>query len=229
MSALPPSRFFPPAQSANPWGLVLIGGELSPDWLLDAYRHGIFPWPLIDNCAEVQWWSPDPRGIFELDGFHTSRRLADTLRSGKFTVSSDHDFAGVIRGCATAADRRGHTWLTDEMIAAYEQLHRSGLAHSVEAWLDGELAGGVYGVAIGGVFAGESMFYFQRDASKVALAHLMQHLNERGYMLFDAQQRTEHTASLGAIEIPRTDYLRRLAAAIDLPVTFGKLDASRPI
>ncbi len=105
MSALPPSRFFPPAQRANRWGLVLIGGELSPDWLLDAYRHGIFPWPLLDDCPEVQWWSPDPRAIFELDGFHISRRLAATLRSGKFNVTSDRDFAGVIQGCATAADR----------------------------------------------------------------------------------------------------------------------------
>ncbi len=196
MSALSPSRFFPPAQRANRRGLVQIGGELSADWLLDAYRHGIFPWPLLDDCPEVQWWSPDPRAIFELDGFHISRRLAATLRSGRFSVTSDRDFAGVIQGCATAVDRMGRTWLTPEMIAAYGRMHELGHAHSVEVWQAGELAGGVYGVAIGGLFAGESMFRYRRDASKVALTHLMRHLNERGYTLFDIQQLTEHTASL---------------------------------
>ncbi len=226
MSALPPSRFFPPAQRANRWGLVLIGGKLSLDWLLDAYRHGIFPWPLLDDCPEVQWWSPDPCAIFELNGLHISRRLAATLRSGKFSVTSDRDFAGVIQGCATAAGREGGTWLTPEMIAAYRQLHELGHARSVEVWQAGELAGGVYGVAIGGLFAGESMFYRRRDASKVALMHLVRHLNERGYTLFDIQQLTEHTASLGAIEIPRNDYLLRLASAIDLPVTFGKIGSA---
>lgn len=226
MSALPPSRFFPPADRANRRGLVLIGGELSPEWLLDAYRHGIFPWPLIDDCPEAQWWSPDPRAIFELDGFHTSRRLAATLRSGKFHVTSDCDFAGVIHGCATAGDRVEKTWLSPEMISAYQRLHELGHAHSVEVWQADQLAGGVYGVAIGGLFAGESMFYRLRDASKVALAHLVRHLHERGYALFDIQQLTEHSASLGAIEIPRDEYLRRLVTAIDLPVTFGKIGSS---
>lgn len=225
MSALPPSRFFPSASSANPWGLVLLGGDLSPDWLLDAYQHGIFPWPLLDDCPEVQWWSPDPRAIFELDRFHISHRLADTLRSGKFKVTSDRDFAGVIHGCATADDRVGQTWLTPEMISAYQRLHELGHAHSVEVWHNEKLAGGVYGVTIGGLFAGESTFHYKRDASKVALAHLVRHLHNRGYMLFDIQQYTEHSASLGAIEIPRDDYLNRLAAAIDLPVTFGKIGA----
>jgi len=223
MSALPKSRRFPPAETADEFGLVAIGGELSPDWLLDAYRHGLFPWPLIEGVDDPQWWSPDPRAVFELDSFHISRRLAQTLRSAKFTVTGDGDFAGVIRGCATAKGRRGKTWLTSEMITAYEELHRLGHAHSVEAWLGRELAGGVYGVAIGGFFAGESMFYRHRDASKVALAHLVHHLRQRGYQLLDIQQLTEHTASLGAIEIARTQYLRRLGAAITLPADFGSL------
>ncbi len=217
------SSFFPPAETAIAGGLVLIGGELSLEWLLDAYRHGIFPWPLIDGCSDVQWWSPDPRAIFELDGLHILRRLGDTLRSGKFKVTSDRDFAGVIHGCATADDRRGHTWLSDEMIAAYARLHKLGHAHSVEVWLDGKLAGGVYGVAIGGLFAGESMFHYERDASKVALVYLVRHLVHQDYRLFDIQQLTDHTASLGAIEIPRNEYLRRLDAAIELPVQFGTM------
>src|SRR5262249_45853596 len=147
MALVRKSSRFPPADSADEYGLVAIGGELSPEWLLDAYRHGLFPWPLIEGIDEPQWWSPDPRAIFELDSFHISHRLSQTLRSGNFIVTSDHDFAGVIRGCATAGDRRGKTWLTHGMIDAYEKLHRLGHAHSVEAWLGGQLAGGVYGVA----------------------------------------------------------------------------------
>lgn len=220
------SRFFPSPETADEFGLVCIGGELSPPWLLDAYRHGLFPWPLIHGIHEPQWWSPDPRAIFELDGFHISRRLSQTLRSGKFTVTADRDFAGVIRGCATADDRRGHTWLTPEMIAAYEKLHELGHAHSIEVWQNEQLAGGVYGVSIDGLFAGESMFHRVRDASKVALAHLIDHLRNRGYQLFDIQQLTEHTASLGAIEIPRAEYLRRLAAALEANVNFGAMENS---
>jgi len=226
MASVPKSRRFPPADSADEYGLVAIGGELSPEWLLDAYRHGLFPWPLIEGIDEPQWWSPDPRAVFELDGFHVSRRLAQTLRSGKFTVASDRNFSGVIRGCATAGDRCGKTWLTPDMIEAYEELHRVGHAHSVESWVGPNLAGGVYGVAIGGFFAAESMFYLQRDASKVALAHLVRHLGERGYTLLDIQQLTPHTASLGAHEIPRRRYLRRLATAAALTVQFGNLPDS---
>jgi leucyl/phenylalanyl-tRNA--protein transferase len=225
MTALPPSRFFPQAETADDDGLVCIGGELSPEWLLDAYRHGIFPWPLIHGIDVPQWWSPDPRAIFELDEFHASRRFGQTVRSGKFAVSSNRDFGGVIRGCATSGDRHGKTWLSNEMIAAYERLHKLGHAHSVEVWLGEELAGGVYGVAIGGLFAGESMFHNRRDASKVALFHLVKHLREHSYQLFDIQQLTPHTASLGAKEISRTQYLKRLRSAVDLPGTFGSLDS----
>jgi leucyl/phenylalanyl-tRNA--protein transferase len=218
------SRYFPAAESADRFGIVGCGGCLNSDWLLDAYQHGIFPWPMEAISTEMLWWSPDPRAIFELDGLRISRRLARRVRSGTFQVTSDQDFGGVMRGCGTAQDRAGHTWVTPEMVAAYLQLHREGHAHSIEVWHAGALAGGTYGVAIGAVFAAESMFYRVRDASKVALVYLAAHLKRRGYTLWDVQQLTEHTASLGAIEIPRASYLRRLQAAIGLPVTFGTLD-----
>ncbi len=183
-----------------------------------------FPWPLIDGVNEPQWWSPDPRAIFELDQFHASQRLLQTVRGKKFTLSSDRDFAGVIRGCATTGDRRGKTWLVPEMIEAYEHLHQLGHVHSVEAWYNGKLAGGVYGIAMGGLFAAESMFHTERDASKVALFYLVKHLRQSGYRLLDIQQLTDHTASLGAIEISRYKYLRRLADAITLKIDFCALE-----
>jgi leucyl/phenylalanyl-tRNA--protein transferase len=166
------------------------------------------------------WWSPDPRAILPLDRFHISRRLERTLRSGKFELTCDKDFAGVLAGCATGHGRERGTWLTADMREAYLELHHHGHAHSVEAWCEGRLAGGVYGVAIGGLFAAESMFYRVRDASKVALARLVAHLAARGYQLLDIQQWTPHTGRLGAIEISRRKYLRRLAEVVDLPVTF---------
>ena len=212
------SRFFPPPTAARYDGLVLVGGKLRPEWLLDAYQHGIFPWPCGDILA---WWSLDPRAILELDSLHISKRLARTVRSGGFTASCDRDFAGVITGCATAKDRRGGTWITPGMKRAYCKLHELGHAHSVEVWHEGKLAGGVYGVAIGGLFAAESMFRHVTDASKVALVYLTRHLKNRGYVLMDIQQLTPHMQSLGATEIPRADYLRRLAHACSLPVTFG--------
>jgi leucyl/phenylalanyl-tRNA--protein transferase len=188
---------------------------------LDAYQHGIFPWP-FDEDAPIAWWSPDPRAIIELDAFHVSRRLRRTLRSGRFQVTCDRDFAGVIAGCAAAPGRVGRTWITPAMVDAYTALFERGHAHSVEAWRDGRLAGGVYGVTIGGMFAAESKFYRSRDGSKVALAHLVAHLRARGYRLLDIQQLTPHTARLGAIEVPRDAYLRRLAEAVALPVRFGE-------
>ncbi len=221
MPALAKSKYFPPAQLAEPEGVVLFGGKLTPEWLLDAYAHGIFPWPVFDGTDVIVWWSPDPRAIFELDGLHVSRRLARTCRSGMFEVSCDRDFAGVIEGCATAGGRRHNTWLSPPMIAAYTRLFELGHAHSIEVWQDGALVGGAYGVAIGGLFAGESMFHRVSDASKVALVHLVNHLRSRGYQLFDIQQKTSHTASLGAIEIPRDEYLARLSAALEVSATFG--------
>jgi leucyl/phenylalanyl-tRNA---protein transferase len=219
--ALPKSKFFPPAELAEPEGVVLFGGRLTAEWLLDAYAHGIFPWPIFDGADIVVWWSPDPRAIFEFDRFHVSRRLMRTCRSAQFEVTCDRDFAGVIQGCATAGDRGHNTWLTPKMIEAYTRLHAMGQAHSVEVWQDGQLAGGTYGVTLGGLYAGESMFYRVRDASKVALVYLMHHLRTRGYSLFDIQQCTEHTVRLGAVNISRKEYLSRLAVTLGQNVTFG--------
>ncbi len=197
-------------------GLVGVGGDLSPGRLLDAYRHGIFPF--FDENTPILWWSPDPRAIFEMDGLYVSRRLARTVRSGKFFATFNEDFAGVIHGCAARPDEG--TWITADMIDAYIRLHHLGHAHSVEVWHEGVLAGGVYGVTVGGLFAGESMFTRVRDASKVALVHLMEHLRQRGFELFDVQFLNDHTARLGAIEIPRSEYLRRLRKAVESRVRF---------
>jgi len=221
MARLPPSKFFPPAETAKAEGLLGFGGELSPEWLLDAYQHGIFPWPMGDAQEPPLWWSPDPRAILPWEDFHISRRLRRTCRSGRFQVTCDRDFPGVILGCATAKGRRGETWITPQMIDAYTRMFELGWAHSVEAWHEGELAGGVYGLAIAGLFAAESMFYRVRDASKVALVHLVAHLRRRGYRLLDIQQLTSHSARLGAVEIPRREYLERLAEALSVDVSFG--------
>ena len=221
MRVPPHSRYFPPVEQADLNGVVAIGGRLSPRWLLDAYTHGIFPWPMADDDLPMIWCSPDPRGVIEFDAFHASRRLLRTCRSGRFTVTCDQDFAGVIHGCSTAPGRVDQTWLTRPMLAAYIRMFELGHAHSIEVWHEGQLAGGTYGLAIRGLFAAESKFYRVRDASKVALVHLVAHLRARGYRLLDIQQLTPHTASMGAIEIPRVEYLERLAAALAQPVTFG--------
>ena len=207
-------RFFVPADHADENGLVRIGGKLTPDWLLDAYTHGIFPWPVSRTL--LGWFSVDPRSLFEFDRFHVSRRLERTCKSGRFRITANTDFTGVIRGCAERHESEG-TWITPEMIDAYTELHRLGYAHSVEAWSGSELAGGVYGVAIGGLFAAESMFFRHRDASKVALVALMRHLNERNYQLVDIQVKTDHTAQFGAVEISRSEYLQRLQLALRHP------------
>jgi leucyl/phenylalanyl-tRNA--protein transferase len=201
---------------ADEYGLVGVGGDLSPARLLEAYRHGIFPW--YDEQTPVMWWSPDPRAIFELDGLHVSRRLQRTIRSGRFAVTVNRDFAGVIRACAVRPAEG--TWITPEMIDAYERLHQLGFAHSIEAWRGDVLAGGVYGVAVGGFFAGESMFTRIRDGSKVALVALVERLRQRGFTLFDTQFVTDHTRRLGAVEIPRDEYLARLREALAHEVTF---------
>jgi leucyl/phenylalanyl-tRNA--protein transferase len=203
-------------ERADASGLVAVGGDLRPEWLLYAYRHGIFPW--YAEGEKVHWWSPDPRAIFDLDTFHVARRLARTIRSGQFHLTVNRAFAAVIRACA---DRRAEgTWITPEMIDAYETLHRLGHAHSVEVWAGEELAGGLYGVAVGGLFAAESMFTRRRDASKVALAFLVERLRSHGFPLLDIQMLTEHTARLGAVEIPRAEYLRGLGAALACEVRF---------
>ncbi len=202
---------------ADESGLLAIGGDLRPDRLLSAYRSGVFPW-YSDNDP-VCWWSPDPRAIFELDRFHASRRLLRTLRSGRFITTVNREFHGVIRKCA---ERPEGTWITEEMIVAYETLQALGHAHSVETWIDGELVGGLYGVAIGGFFAGESMFSRRSDASKVALAATVDRLRQRGFELFDIQFLTPHTRSLGAHEISRKEYLDRLKRSVELNVRFDE-------
>jgi len=217
-------RFFPPPESAGPDGFLGVGGRLNIDWLCDAYRHGIFPWPLLDGT--LAWFSPDPRAVIELDALHVSRRMRDTLRSGRYSTTFDREFAQVIDACATTGDRRGHTWITPAMRDAYVQFHEAGFAHSVETWHDGELVGGTYGVAMGGLFAAESMFFRMRDASKVAVIRLVEHLRRRDYAMLDIQQLTPHTATLGAVEIDRESFLRRVAAAVAMPVTF---DDANPV
>jgi len=203
-------------ESADGFGLVGIGGDLHPDRLLAAYRQGVFP--MYEEGEPICWWSPDPRAIFELDAVHFSRRLMRTVRSGRFQITFNQDFQAVMRGCA---DRPEGTWITPDMLEAYYRLHRLGNAHSVEVWRCGQLVGGVYGVAVGGLFAGESMFHTERDASKVGLVHLFDRLQSCGFDLFDTQILNDHTAQLGAHEIPRTEYLERLREAINKPVVFS--------
>ena len=207
---------FPDPALADAEGLVAIGGDLGADRLLAAYRRGIFPW----TADPITWWSPDPRAIFELDGFHVPQSLARVIRQGRFEVTIDQSFRAVMEGCAAPAPGRGGAWITEEFIEAYTRLHRQGHAHSVESRFKGELVGGIYGVTIGGLFAGESMFHRVNDASKVALHHLVQHLRKRGFALFDIQMVTPATKPLGAIEIPRREYLQRLSAAVKMNCSF---------
>lgn len=214
------SKFFPPADEASPDGLVAIGGDLSPERLLDAYRHGIFPWPTFAEDPML-WWSPDPRALMPLDGMYVSQRLQRRIRSGKYERTINRAFSKVIQACAVGPGRELGTWLSKEMIAAYVELYTLGHAHSVEVWHEGKLAGGIYGVAIGGAFAAESMFHRKRDGSKLALYYLIEHVKRQGFQLLDIQQWTEHTGSLGAIEVPREEYLSRLEECVGLSVSFS--------
>ncbi len=207
---------FPDPNLAGPDGLVAIGGDFSAHRLLAAYRKGIFPW----TADPITWWSPDPRAIFELDRFHIPQSLARVIRQGRFEITLDQSFQAVMEGCAAPAPERGGVWITKEFIEAYGRLHQQGHAHSVECRLKGELVGGIYGVSIGGLFAGESMFHRVNDASKVALHHLVGHLRKQGFALFDIQIVTPATKPLGATEIPRREYLQRLSAAVKMKCSF---------
>jgi leucyl/phenylalanyl-tRNA--protein transferase len=209
---------FPDPRRADAEGLVAFGGDLSLPRLLLAYRSGIFPW----TVNPITWWSPDPRGVFKLDAFHVPRRLAQVLRQEPYTVTINRAFAEVMRGCAEPARGRGRTWITPEFIAAYTALHEAGHAHSVECWQGGSLVGGIYGVSVGGMFAGESMFHRVNNASKIALVHLVRRLQERDFVLFDVQMVTPATAALGAAEIPRAEYLHRLTQAVSLARQFDE-------
>ncbi|HNV68379.1 MAG TPA: leucyl/phenylalanyl-tRNA--protein transferase [Candidatus Ozemobacteraceae bacterium] len=208
--------WFPDPRQADRDGLLAAGGDLSPERLLLAYRSGIFPW----TYDPITWWSPDPRAVFEIADFHVPRRLERTLRQGSFTITFDQAFRQVMSACAEPRPSGEETWISPEFIDAYTELHRQGHAHSVEAWLEGRLVGGVYGVAVGGLFAGESMFHRVSNASRAALSILMRHLQARGFHLFDSQVITPATERLGVRQITRDEYLRRLAAVVDLPVSF---------
>ena len=200
-----------------PEGLVAVGGTLDPDTLVRAYSSGIFPW---SSNPAVTWWSPDPRAIFDLATYKAGRTVEKTVRRHGWTFSVDREFEAVMRGCAEPAPGRPSTWISDAFIASYGVLHRRGLAHSVEVWEKGELVGGLYGVTLGAFFGGESMFHRRTDASKAAVGFLARHLLARGFQLLDAQVPTPHLTRLGAISIPRIDYLRRLKAALAVPCSF---------
>lgn len=206
---------FPPVASAREdmGGLLAIGGNLAPDRILTAYRDGIFPWGTVDGLP--LWYSPDPRMVLFPEEFRLTRSLAKTVRSGKFTVRFDSDFRGVIARCA-ATPRPGQngTWITNAMHDAYVRLHELGWAHSVESYAAGELVGGLYGLAIGRMFYGESMFAHRTDASKVAFAHLVRYLVANQFGMIDCQMYTDHLASLGGREIPRADFIERLTTLI---------------
>ena len=206
---------FPHPRNASEDGLLCLTRTFTTGMILDAYAHGIFPWPM-DGMREMLWWSPHERAIFDLDSFHVPRRLRQTLRSGKFQVTTDRAFAEVIRGCATAGRRKNETWITREMIREYTRLHELGFAHSVEVWEGETLAGGLYGVAIGGLFAGESMFHRRRDASKVALVHTVEHLRRQGFTLFDVQMTNPHLEQFHVRKVSQEEYLAKLGAALSV-------------
>jgi leucyl/phenylalanyl-tRNA--protein transferase len=207
---------FPDPRFANEEGLVAVGGDFSVERLLLAYRSGIFPW----TTSPITWWSPEPRAVFEPGAFHVPRSLARVIRHGTYAVTLDRAFREVIESCAAPAVNRRTTWISGKFVSAYTRLHELGHAHSIECWLGGELVGGVYGVSVGGLFAGESMFHLQPNASKVALYHLVRHLERRGFVLFDIQMLTPITKQLGATTIPRKEYLQRLAVAVTKEVLF---------
>lgn len=208
---------FPPTRFAlkDPDGLLAIGGDLTPDWLLAAYRRGIFPWYSDDQ--PILWWSPSPRCVVLPDQFRIGRTMRKVLRKGHFEVTFDRAFDDVIEACrGPRADQEG-TWITDEMADAYREMHRLGHAHSVEVWQEEELVGGLYGIAIGRIFFGESMFHRVTDASKVAFVHLVRQLELWGCPMIDCQVSNPHLSSLGAVEVPREDFERLLELGVRQP------------
>jgi leucyl/phenylalanyl-tRNA---protein transferase len=203
----------------RPNGLLAAGGDLTVERLLDAYRRGIFPW--YGEGEPILWWSPDPRMVLVPAELKVSRSLDKTLRNRAYEVRFDTAFRAVMQACAQPRDGQAGTWITPEMIDAYCRLHEAGWAHSVETWIDDELAGGLYGVAIGRMFYGESMFTRVRDASKIALVHLVQQLERLQFELIDCQMATTHLASLGAREIPRARFARLVTELVHYAVPSG--------
>ena len=208
---------FPPVELAlvQPNGLLAAGGDLSPERLLNAYRHGIFPW--FNEDDPILWWSPDPRMVLFPGEFKISRSLRKVLRNAEYEVRFDTAFEQVMRACAAPRKGQAGTWILEEMIAAYCELHRSGYAHSVETWINGELVGGLYGMALGKMFYGESMFSRRANASKIAIAHLCKQLEHWNFGMIDCQMNTPHLASLGAREIPREEFIQRLQELVHYP------------
>ncbi|WP_415844637.1 leucyl/phenylalanyl-tRNA--protein transferase [Stutzerimonas zhaodongensis] len=206
---------FPPLEKAmrEPNGLLAAGGDLSPARLLAAYRHGCFPW--YQDGQPLLWWSPDPRTVLYPDELHVSRSLRKKLRQGAFSITFDQAFRDVIEGCASPRDYSDGTWITTPMQEAYVELHRLGAAHSVEVWQDDQLVGGLYGLAMGQLFFGESMFSRTTDASKAGFVTLVERLNEWGFKLIDCQMPTQHLASFGARPIPRQVFAETLAQYLD--------------
>jgi leucyl/phenylalanyl-tRNA--protein transferase len=202
---------------ADPPGLLAAGGDLTPERLLKAYSLGIFPW--FELGQPILWWSPDPRAVMRPRDLKLRRSLRKILRNGNFTVSFDADFASVIDACAQPRSYGADTWITPEMASAYKVLHTLGHAHSLEVWQEGALVGGLYGIALGQVFFGESMFSLQRDASKIALCALVYHLERAGFALLDCQMRSAHLEFMGSRSIPRSEFLDMLDRYIEDPVT----------
>lgn len=213
---------FPPVDLASPEGLLAVGGDLRAERLLEAYRHGIFPW--YNEGQPILWWSPDPRAVLFLDDLKISRSLRKTLRRGVYSVTLDTHFRQVVEACSAPranADTPG-TWIHPEMINAYNELHHMGYAHSVEVWKDDELVGGLYGVSLGGAFFGESMFNRRTDASKVALIYLVRQLQHWQFDFIDAQISSEHLSSLGAVELRRNRFITLLNRSLENPTRVGQ-------
>lgn len=219
---------FPPVEQASPEGLLAVGGDLRPERLLEAYRHGIFPW--YNEGQPILWWSPDPRAVLFPSKLHVPRSLRRTLRRNLFSITFDTNFRAVIEGCAGRRPQYpdGGTWITPEMIAAYTRLHDLGYAHSTEAWREGTLVGGIYGVAIGGAFFAESMFASVDDASKAALVALVRRLQAWDFRLIDCQQYSPHVRRFGAEEIPRRDFIVLLSEAVGRPDRLGRWTVDAP-
>lgn len=221
LSSQTSQNLFPPVDQASPEGLLAIGGDLSSERILTAYRHGIFPW--YSEGQPILWWSPDPRAVLYPARLKVSRSLAKTIRRGAYQVSFDRAFNAVIRGCAAPRhkDPDGGTWITPDMVAAYARLHEQGYAHSVETWRNGQLVGGLYGLALGRGFFGESMFSRATDASKIALVALVEQLRQLHFDFIDCQLPSPHILSLGAEEVPRSRFLEQLQGTLKHPDLTG--------
>jgi len=228
LSSDPCDLRFPPVEAASSEGLLAVGGDLSPERLLTAYGHGIFPW--YNDDQPILWWSPDPRAVLFPRKLHISRSLARTIRRADFTVTLDTCFRRVMTHCAGPRPQHpeGGTWITPEMLEAYSTLHEMGYAHSIEIWQDDTLVGGLYGVALGGAFFGESMFSHAPNASKVALALLVRQLHAWGFTLFDCQQSSPHVMRFGAEDLPRREFLKHLKEALTLPDRHGRWGLDQP-